>query len=211
MKRTNTQQAQIVLDKLGKIPPTISHILDEAVILARKYFEDRELKIDTFLFPSLVRHEAKILLELPEYRKIGYEFVSLSNNGLFLIYNQEGCYYKMRVRKADEEGELPVQNLSKTLKKFYQNPNPFLPTIEENLNDYMALERLNLVVVWDVDKHYILQDVSLVCPKNEYGEVYFADSIEHAATTIIGNADFDDAADDFEDIDILPLRKTQIN
>lgn len=210
IKRTNSKLAQIVFDRLGQVPPTVNHILDEAVIVARKYFEDKEARIDNYLFPSLVRYEAKILFELPEYKSIGYEFASLSNNGLFIIYKCDSCYYKIRVRKADEDGELPVQNLSKTLKKFYQNPNPFLPTIEENLEKYVSPERLNLIVVWDVDKNYHLKDVHLVCPKNEYGDVYFADRIEHAATAIVGNANFDEQADDLDDIDILPLRKTKI-
>lgn len=209
MKRTNPEVAQIVLEKLGQVSPTISHIIDEAIIVARKFFEDRESKIDSYLFPSLVRYEAKQLLELPEFKSLGYEFTSLSNNGLYIIYKHEGCYYKIRVRKADEDGELPVQNLSKTLKAFYKNP--LLPTIEENLNDFIAPERLNLVVVWDVDRNHILQNVHLVCTKNELGEVYFADKIEHAATAIIGNANFDEEADEFEDIDILPLRKTGTN
>ena len=211
MKRTNTKLAQFIIDKLGQVPPTLNHILDEAVIISRKYFDERELKIDNYLFPSLVRYEAKLLLELPEYKNIGYEFVSLSNNGLFIIYKCDGCYYKIRIRKADEDGDLPVQNLSKTLKQFYQNPTPFLPTIEENLNEYISPERLNLVVVWDVDRNYALQNVYLVCTKNEFGEVHFADKIEHAATAIVGNANFDDQADEIDDIDILPIKKTKIN
>ncbi len=206
MKRTNPEAAQIVLEKLVKITPTISHVIDEAIVVARKFFEVREAKIDSYLFPSLVRYEAKQLLELPEYKSIGYEFVSLSNNGLFIVYKHEGCYYRIRVRKADEDGELPVQNLSKTLKTFYKNPT--LPFTNGNLDDFIALERLNLVIVWDVDKYHILKNVHLVCTKNEFGEIYFADKIEHAATTIVGNANFDEQADDFEDIDILPLRKT---
>lgn len=206
MKRTNPKVARMVLEKLGQVPPTVSHVIDESIVVARKFFEDRESKIDAYLFPSLVRYEAKQLLELPEYKSIGYEFVSLSNNGLYITYKHEGCYYKFRVRKADEDGELPVQNLSKTLKAFYKNP--FLPSIEENLDNFIALERLHLVIVWDVDKHYILKNIHLVCPKNELGEIYFSDKIEHAATAIIGNANFDEQADEIEDIDILPLRKT---
>lgn len=211
MKRTNPEIAQVVADRLGQVLPTVSHVIDESIILARKFFEDKETRIDNYLFPSLVRYEAKQLLEMQEYRSIGYEFVSLSNNGLFIIYKSEGCYYKIRIRKADEDGDLPVQNLSKTLKKFYQNTNPFLPSIEGHLDDFISPDRLNLIVVWEVDRAFTLQCVNLVCPKNEFGEVYFADKIAHAATSISGNANFDDVADEIEDIDILPLSNTKFN
>ena len=210
MKRTNPQVAQIVAERLGQVIPTVSHVIDEAVIVARKFFEDKESKIDNYLFPSLVRYEAKQLLELPDFKSVGYQFVSLSNNGLFLIYKYDECYYRIRIRKADEDGELPVQNLSKTLKTFYQNQNPLFPDIEANLDDFLVPE-MNLIIVWEVDKNFILQSVNLVCPKNEYGEVYFADKIEHAATSVVGNANFDDQPDELEDIDILPLRVQKLN
>ena len=210
MKRTNPKVAQLVSEKLGQVLPTVHHVIDESVIVARKFFEDKESKIDNYLFPSLVRYEAKQLLELPEFKKIGYHFVSLSNNGLYLIYKYEDCYYKIRIRKADEFGELPVQNLSKTLKVFYQNQHPLFPVVEFKFGRFL-LPEMNLVIVWEVDKNFTLQSVHLVCPKNEFGEVHFADKIEHAVTSIICIADFDDQADELEDIDILPLKKRKIN
>ena len=112
MKSTNETQAQVVIEKLEKVLPLIRHILDEATITARKFFEDKELLPDSYLFPHLVRFEAGASLKLPQYREAGYEFVELSNNGLSILYRHENCYYRLRVRKANEDGELPTQNLS---------------------------------------------------------------------------------------------------
>ncbi len=63
-----------------------------------------------------MRFEAKLLLDNPKYKAIGYEFVTLNRNGLLVIYQYLGCTYRIRIRKADEEGELPLNNLSRTLK-----------------------------------------------------------------------------------------------
>jgi hypothetical protein len=209
MKSTNSEAAQIILKKLGHVVPTIQEVLDKAIISAREYFEKKKLKIDSYLFPCLVRFEAKTLFENPKYKKAGYQFVSLSNNGLLLIYQFEGCTYKIRIRKADEDGELPRSNLSGTLRDFYSQPSLFLPTIEpEDMENYLSPDLLKLVVVWEIDSQHNLTDVHLVCPNGEAGDVYFAEKIEHAASAVVGNADFDDEPEEIDDIDIQPKRKT---
>jgi hypothetical protein len=212
MKTTNSQAAQFILRKLGHIPSTIHEVLDKASTEARFYFESRKLDIDPYLFPSIVRFEAKCLLDNPLYKSIGYQFVVLSNNGLLLIYQHEGCTYRIRVRKADEDGEMPIQNQSKILKEFCKQPNPFpqfLPGMQpEEMGQFLSPSLLNLFVVWDVDHNYILTSVSLACPDGSSGNVHFADEIPHAATTIFTESSFDDEAEELEDIVILPFRRT---
>jgi hypothetical protein len=209
MDRTNVIAAQNVLQKLRHIVPIIHEVLDKAITQARGFFDNRTEEIDTFLFPSLVRYEAKCLFADPRYRSVSYQFVILSSNGLLLVYECEGRVYNIRVRKADEDGDLPTQNLSHTLKQFYTQPQPYLPGLSpKDINDLIDPESMNLVVVWDVDRNYVLSELFLVCPKNEFGEIHFADKIEHAALSISASADFDDEAEEIEEIDIEPLEDT---
>jgi hypothetical protein len=212
MRLTNRKAAQFIIKKLDDVIPTVQEVLDKATTEARSFFERRGLEIDLSLFPNLVRFEAKCLFETPKYKSIGYQFAVLSNNGLFLIYQCEGCTYKIRVRKADEDGELPTHNLSRTLKEFCKQPNPFpqfLPGMEpENMEQFVSPNLLKLFVVWDVNKNFVLTTVYLACPNGEFGDVHFADEIPHAATTLITDGYFDDEPDELEDIDILPLEMT---
>jgi hypothetical protein len=209
MERTNIPVAQNVLGKLRHIVPVIYDVLDKAITQAREFFDNRTAEVDPFLFPSLVRYEAKCLFEDPRYRSIGYQFVVLSQNGLLLIYEYDGCIYNIRVRKADEDGNLPIQNLSGTLKRFYNQPQPYLPGLSpEDISELVVPARVNLVVVWDVDYSYILSEVFLACPKSVSGDLHFADRIEHAAHAISASADFDDEPEELDEIDIEPLDST---
>jgi hypothetical protein len=203
--------AQLTLARLGHVAPTIHEVLDKAITLARGFFENRDLEIDRSLFPDLVRFEAKLLLDNPKYKAIGYEFVTLSRNGLLVIYQYLGCTYRIRIRKADEEGELPLGNLSRTLKDYCKQRDPYPRLSEMSLEEmerYESPELIKLFVVWDVDDNYGLTETFLCCPKGITGEMYFADEIPHAATTIIAESDFDDEAEELEDLDITPLDKT---
>jgi hypothetical protein len=207
MKSTNPDQAQIVIDKLEPVLPLVHLAIDEATAKAREFFEIRELAPDSYLFPHLVRYEAGSLLKQPQFRDAGYEFIELSNNGLSIIYKCSGCYYRIRVRKANELGELPTQGLSSKLKAHYRNEQPFLPSFDQTLHEYVNPDYLNLVIVWDVDQYHILTDVFLVCPKNENGEVHFSEAIQHSAMAVVGNAEFDGEANEIEDVYIPTIKK----
>src|SRR6476619_7135194 len=90
MNPTNSKAAQLILKKLGHIPSTADEVMDKAVTIARAFFEERGLQVDSFLFPSLVRYEAKLLFGTPKAQAVGYKLAVLSNNGLQLIYRHEG-------------------------------------------------------------------------------------------------------------------------
>lgn len=159
----------------------------------------------------MVRYEAKLLLDDPKYKAAGYQFVTLSRNGLLVIYQYEGCTYRIRIRKADEEGELPLNNLSRTLADFCKQRDPyprFTGMQIEEMARYESPELIKLFVVWDVDANYVLTETPLCCPNGVTGEMYFADEIPHAATTIVAEATFDDEPIELEEIDIEPLEKT---
>jgi hypothetical protein len=210
MKQTNTEAAQVVLKRLAHITPTIHEVLDKATTAARLFFEKRGAEVDSCLFPDLVRYEAKCLFDSPKYKHIGYQFAVLSRNGLFLIYQHELCAYRIRFRKADEDGELPVGNLSRTLKEFCKQKDPFplLGLSIKEMEQFESPELIKLFVVWDVDHNYVLTEVSLGCPNGEFGDMHFADEIPHAATMIIADEAFDDEAEELDDIDVEPLEKT---
>lgn len=209
MNPTNTKTAQIILKKLGHVPATVHEVLDKAITAARAFFEMRKLDIDTCLFPNIVRYEAKLLFDSPKYRAAGYHFSVLSNNGLLLIYEYEHTIYRIRVRKADEDGELPTQNLSKTIKEFCRQPGlPFWGVEVANWEAFVCPELVKLFIVWDVDAAFGLTQCGLACPQDEFGNMYFAHEIPHSATAISVESAFDDEAEELEEINVLPLKKT---
>jgi hypothetical protein len=152
-----------------------------------------------------------LLLDDPKYKAIGYQFVTLSRNGLLVIYQYQGCTYRIRIRKADEEGELPLNKQSRTLEEFCKQRDPFPRLIGmalEEMERYESPDLVKLFVVWDVDMNYVLTETSLCCPNGVSGKMHFADEIPHAATTIVAEATFDDYPEELDDIDIEPLEKT---
>jgi hypothetical protein len=207
MNPTNSQAAQFVISALDELPYLLHKVMDEAVTESRTFFEGRGERINTSLFPNLVRYFAKQLLENAYYKSLGYQVVELCNNGLFIIYDHNDCIYQIRILKADEDGGLPVHNLSEVKKDFFKQANPVLPGMED-LTPFVLTSRLKLVIIWDVDHNYILTTFQLVCPNGERGNVHFAGDIEHSATAIKMQGTFDEMADDLDEIEITPLKKT---
>ncbi len=209
MNPTNENAAQLVLKELEDIWAVIDEVTDKAVTSARDFFEQRGEPVNTYLFPCLVRYFAKMLLDQPKYRSAGYYVVEISNNGLFLIILRYGKTRKIRILKADEEGAIPLLNLSKKKKEFFRQPNPFpsLPGMG-NLEIFAMPDSMHLVVLWNVDRNYVFTPMQLVCPNGEFGEVHFADIIPHSATRIPSSESFDEEPEELEDIDIEPLEKT---
>lgn len=208
MNPTNTRAAQIILEKLGHVPATVHEVMDKAVTLARAFFEDRDLPIDPFLFPNLVRYEAKLLFDTPKYRAAGYVLSVLSNNGLLLIYRFEETIYRIRVRKADEDGEFPKQNLSDGVKAFCRQPNlPLWASGVEDWEEFVCPDLLHLFIIWDVDEAYGFNGCNLACTKDEFGDLAFADQIPHSVTSIQATEDLEEWPEEL-DINLRPLKKT---
>lgn len=207
MEVTNISAAQRILKKLRQVPPTLYDVLDKATTQAREFFETKNQPIHSALFPSLVRYFALRLLQSDRYKGIGFRLVELSNVGLFIIYQKDGCTYGLRMRKADEDGDLPIDNLSETLKAYYTQDDPFprLPGMSlQDMEQFLTPNQMKLVIVWDVNKNYVLSSVQLVCPNGIAGDVYFVGDIPPAVTTIAAAATVDEAV---EDLDITPRRK----
>ncbi len=113
---------------------------------------------------------------------------------------------------SDEDGELPTQNLSKTIKEFCRQPKlPLWGSGVENWEEFVCPNLLKLFIVWDVDSAFGLSRCDLACPIDEFGNLFFADEIPHSVTAINVEAAFDEEPEELEDIDIRPLRKTGSN
>lgn len=208
MELHNEPAAQAILAKLARVHPVIHDVLDKSTTEARNFFEKRKRDVDPNLYSDLVRYYAKELLEEPKYKSIGYVLVVLNKNGLLLIYEQDGCVYRIRVRKADEDGELPISGLSKNMVRFIAQRTPLLPgfedlfvrTEEETEGEPVPTTLLKLVVVWDVDASYNLTDAWLACYKDKTGAKHFAGEIPHSAVAVTAPNAFDEAAEELEDL-----------
>jgi len=210
MEITNASAALRILNKLQQLPPAIYDVLDKATVEAREFFETKNQKIHSALFPSLVRYSALRLLEDEKYKQIGFRLVELSNVGLFIVYQRNGCTYGLRMRKADEDGDLPIDNLSETLKQFYTQADPFprLPGMSlEEMDQFLTPNQMKLVILWDVDSAFVLNSVQLVCPNGIAGEVHFVGDIPPAVTTLSAKPTVDEAIE--EDLEITPRRKSK--
>jgi hypothetical protein len=205
MKIHNAPAAEIFLDKLAKLHPVLHSVLDLATTAARGFFEERKKEVDSALFPDLVRYFSKELLQDPKYSSVGYILNVLSKNGLLLIYEQDECTYNLRMRKADEEGEMPVLSLSEKMKRFLKQRAPLLPGFEdlfaEGEQKTPPTTSIKLVIVWEVDSNYILKDVWLACFKDDAGSTHFVGEIPHSATSITAPVAFDGPAEELEDLD----------
>lgn len=202
MELTNEDIANVVLADLDGVPPVLHEVTEAATAEARAFFETRNESINSYLFPCLVRYFAMIMLRLPRYSQAGYSLVGLSNNGLFIIYQKNGKAYRIRILKADEDGDLPLHNLSEVKRQFYANLNPYLPGIEWGVDpEAPPPSGLNLIALWDVNDAYGFTRIQLVCPDGDSGQVYFVGNIPHAATNIRGDEAFDETPEELEDID----------
>lgn len=215
MELHNEPIAHAILNRLERVHPVIHDVLDKSTTEARNFFEKRKQEVDSNLYSDLVRYYAKELLQQPKYKNIGYILTVLNKNGLLLIYEQDGCVYRIRVRKADEDGELPISGLSKSMKRFIAQRTPLLPGFEdffqsvegESEGDRLSTTLLKLVVVWDVDVNYILTDAWLACYKDTTGAKHFAGEIPHSAIAVAAPNTFDEAAEELEDLE-FSLEKT---
>jgi hypothetical protein len=210
MEITNATAALRILKKLKQLPPALYDVLDKATTQAREFFDSKDQKIHSALFPSLVRYFALRLLQSDKYKKIGFRLVELSNVGLFIVYQRDGCTYGLRMRKADEDGDLPIDNLSETLKQYYTQADPFprLPGMSlEEMDQFLTPDQMKLVILWDVDGAFVLNSVQLVCPNGIPGDVYFVGDIPPAVTTIAAKPTVDEVTED--DLEITPRRKSK--
>lgn len=143
-----------VVADLKAVVPIMWAALEVGTLRSREYFDGRGLDVDSFLFPNIVRFEAK--LHLIAAGEDVFETEILSNNGLVMRHLE----YQLRLLKSDN-GELPTPGRSKRKQAYYsQQLEFFAPLVGE------PLETVNLVVLWDVDSNWNLSCLELVYPKS---------------------------------------------
>ena len=163
----------------------------EAAIEQTRDFFPEEKPVDAALAPNLVRYYVKEYIDSKSpansQPSISYEFnrESLPNNGLFVHFGP----YRIRILKADE-GDLPLPGPSRARRRFYQQTLPLWAEVsgEDKPNP------VNLVVLWDVNSEYVLNDLSIACPKDvgeSHGSVqcHWRAEISHPALTQANDAD----------------------
>jgi hypothetical protein len=145
------------LAQLAPLIPPLYRSIEASVQEARSFFDDREERVDPFLFPCLVRYHAKLLLE-EAGQTADYELDDLANNGLYLRFGG----FQIRILKSDN-GKLPVPGPSKPKQEFYSQQLEF--DFMQSKSGQPACSLLNLVILWDLSSLRNLERLTLVCPK----------------------------------------------
>ena len=147
---------QVALEDLSQFIPILFDAVEAATAYARDFFEKRVERVDPFFTPGLVRYITKQRLKAAGQtaeEEDSFNVGVMANNGLLLTYGP----YRIRILKADG-GDLPVAGPSKARQAFYHQFSLGLPGEEQ-------WDKVNLVVLWDVDREYQLKELLLACPK----------------------------------------------
>lgn len=130
------QDPDLTVARLAPLAPVLYKALEVGTIEAHGYFADRKQRVDSYLFPCLVRYHAKMILDDAGHRTQEFEFDrrNLANNGLELWFGD----YRVRILKA-RNGLLPSPGTSRTKQQFYHQ----LPLMDQ------SIESMNLLVLWD--------------------------------------------------------------
>ena len=200
----NIPQPEEVMPELSSVLKVIHTAIEHGTMRASEFFDEKDVEIDRFLAPCLVRYFAKKYLE-SEGHEVSAETESdfnlqpLPNNGLCLQHGR----YRMRILKSDN-GDPPVPGHSISRQGFYQQL-PLLLATSEGIE--VQEEILNLIVLWEIARPYTLSSLCLVCPKNGKDtkasvEIHWQVPIQHPALTI--NADANTNQD--TEGDLLPMK-----
>lgn len=158
-------EPESVLRDLSNLWPIIYSAMDYGTYRALEFFEKQEAeenkKIDPFLGSHLVRYYAKEALKRDNEGHFKIE--NIPNSGLFL-YNEN---YYMRIKKA-YKGKLPPPGHSVSRRQYYQQQPPQLCLPLPEFREYQSGDKLNLVILWNVDPEskYKIGLISLACPKD---------------------------------------------
>jgi len=194
-----TQTAESVLSELDPITSKVSEAVEIGVAVARDYFEEHHKNFDPWLFADLFRNEVgerlSSIQESGTLLPYGYRRILLPNNGLEFWFGD----YRIKILKSTD-GRLPVGGSIARNLFYYQ---PMLPSMEDAFGT-------KLVIVWEIDKSYMLAQLQLVCPKSpsiypDSPEEHWEIDIPHAAVMVVAEPTKAEPSD--QDLPITPLRK----
>lgn len=205
MKNTSVPDQDIVLEELSPVLAFIYGSVEDAIQQTRDFFPEGK-PVDSALAPNLVRYYVK---EYIDHKSSADSQLSVSqfsrqalpNNGLFLHFSS----YRIRILKADE-GELPLPGLSRTRRRFYQQTLPNWTKVSGEAQP----NPVNLVILWDVNSEYALDDLTIACPKDvgenqRSVEVHWRADIPHPASVHVNSTGSPAQDIDAGDIDDLHL------
>ena len=161
---SSNSEAEVVLRDVFPLLTLVLSALEHGTFKVQEYFENEEVDVDRCLAPSLVRFWAKKELErtghdVKEEEEEDFDLEHVTNIGLCLTYR----HYHIRILKSFDGG-LPVPGQSKKRRELY---NQQIEMFDYTSNDdrVSSPSTLNLIILWDVDELYNLQDLRLACPK----------------------------------------------
>lgn len=147
---------ETVLKDLRPLFPLLYEALEVGAQAAREYFDELCKPIEPYLAADIARYHAREFLLERGQAVSDLRYKNTPNIGLYLEYGK----YRIRIWKTSD-GYLPYPGTSRSKELFLR---------QITLDDVLGLgieERLNLVVLWDVDSEYRLKYVKLVCPKKK--------------------------------------------
>lgn len=170
----------IALKETAPATRFIYKALEAAVVVAKEYFDNLDKEVDPFLAADLVRYHAVLYMDKKGSEVEGFDRKPLPNNGLCVHFGN----YRIRVRKSDE-GDIPDPGPSRTMQAFYQQRLEGWDQIADD--DGSAL--VNVLIIWDATRNYVLLGMKLVCPKDgsesrRSAEKYWEIAIPHPASTL---------------------------
>ena len=167
-------KSEKVFDDLSEVFPVVYTALDYGVFQTRGFFENEEQEeykqINKSLAPNLVRYHAIKVLKGAGQEVIEdddlFQINQVPNNGLCIVQDK----YVIRILKS-AKGELPTPGQSESRQRFYEQYSFSFPSEERNN------EKLNLLLLWEIDLNYNLTNLSLACPKS--GKTTIASVVAH--------------------------------
>lgn len=174
----------VVLD-LRDLTPDLFRAVEAGTQDGVLFFEEHERPIDPYLFPSIVRWKARVVLaeasiSVEDDDECAVD-EALPNNGILLRYRT----YTIRLLKADH-GQVPAPGPSRPRRDFWAQPL------------FGSTSFMNLIVIWDYDFETGEVTLDLACPRSAeaYGNVnlHFRRRLDHPVVTATATAD-DDTGD----------------
>jgi len=168
------------LQNLAPLTGLLYEGFESATERACQFFEAEAEPVDAALFAPLVRHYMVRFLRDKGHVVDDFEQEKLFNNGLCVTFGGR-C---IRMWKADDD-TLPPPGSSIAKQSFLSQQLSWLPEIGGSFTPLT----LNLVILWNIDAHYHLSKLHLVCPKSASQDGLFVQAhwtipIPHPAISI---------------------------
>lgn len=148
-------EPEVVLRDLGPVLPAIWDGFAVSTDFTQGFFEREETALDPSLAHNLLRWNFKRYMAAQGYRVQDLKAENIANNGLYFVF--EGRYHIRMWKMTGPEPDLPPVGQSTSKDLF----------LRQLVFDLGAEDRVNLVILWQVDKSYKLLGLHLLKPRYE--------------------------------------------